>query len=203
MKKAYGFTIIELMVVIIVIGILAGIGMVSYNGLRDRAIDIKRREIVQQVVDLTAILYKRKNVIAPLTSRGALDSEGVCQAWPGAWSLSGIMDPLFEYSNPSSCGLGDMLIATGIASHRFWRDMPDQLPPDEHGARILIVNHYVTHPYPVGERLEHSYLTYYMKSPNEQEKATFKSVQENMSGSHVPGIIERRKHNAASELPIK
>lgn len=36
-QVAYGFTIVELLVVIIVIGILAAITIVSYNGVQKRA----------------------------------------------------------------------------------------------------------------------------------------------------------------------
>ncbi|RYX78601.1 prepilin-type N-terminal cleavage/methylation domain-containing protein [bacterium] len=36
-NKSHGFTIVELIVVIVVIGILAGIGIVSYSGSQNRA----------------------------------------------------------------------------------------------------------------------------------------------------------------------
>lgn len=39
MKKQSGFTIVELLIVIVVIGILAAITIVSYNGIQDRAHD--------------------------------------------------------------------------------------------------------------------------------------------------------------------
>ena len=37
MKKQTGFTIVELLIVIVVIGILAAISIVAYNGIQDRA----------------------------------------------------------------------------------------------------------------------------------------------------------------------
>lgn len=43
MKRAYGFTIVELLIVIVVIGILAAISVVAYNGIQDKA----QRSVVQ------------------------------------------------------------------------------------------------------------------------------------------------------------
>ena len=37
MQKKFGFTIVELLIVIVVIGILAGITIVAYNGIQDRS----------------------------------------------------------------------------------------------------------------------------------------------------------------------
>ena len=39
-KNAYGFTIVELLVVIVIIGILAAISIVSYNGVTNKANDV-------------------------------------------------------------------------------------------------------------------------------------------------------------------
>lgn len=47
--KAYGFTIVELLIVIVVIGILAAISVVTYNGIQDRADDTLRRESAQKL----------------------------------------------------------------------------------------------------------------------------------------------------------
>lgn len=38
-RSAFGFTIVELLIVIVVIGILAAITFVAYNGVREQAID--------------------------------------------------------------------------------------------------------------------------------------------------------------------
>ena len=36
-KKRYGFTIVELLIVIVVIGILAAISIIAYNGINTKA----------------------------------------------------------------------------------------------------------------------------------------------------------------------
>lgn len=56
--KASGFTIVELLIVIVVIGILAAITMVSYNGIQNRAHDVAIQSDLKQAyqsVQLSAI----------------------------------------------------------------------------------------------------------------------------------------------------
>lgn len=47
--KHQGFTIVELLIVIVVIGILAAISIVSYNGIQDRARDTSVKNSASQV----------------------------------------------------------------------------------------------------------------------------------------------------------
>lgn len=47
--KHQGFTIVELLIVIVVIGILAAITIVAYNGIQARANDSKTRSIARQI----------------------------------------------------------------------------------------------------------------------------------------------------------
>lgn len=56
-KKAYGFTIVELLIVIVVIGILAAISIVAYNGIQSRARDTQRKQDVQTISKALELYY--------------------------------------------------------------------------------------------------------------------------------------------------
>ena len=59
-----GFTIVELLIVIVVIGILAAITIVAYNGVQGRARDTQRVQNMQSIVKALE-LYKIANGIYP------------------------------------------------------------------------------------------------------------------------------------------
>ena len=56
-KKQTGFTIVELLIVIVVIGILAAITIVAYNGIQQRARDSQRQSNMQAIAKSLEIFY--------------------------------------------------------------------------------------------------------------------------------------------------
>ena len=66
-KKAYGFTIVELLIVIVVIGILASMAIVSYTGIQSRARDTLRQSSIMQVQRLIEV-YHANNGEYPKTA---------------------------------------------------------------------------------------------------------------------------------------
>lgn len=63
-----GFTVIELLVVIVVIGILASIGVVSYNGVQQQAQNIRRLDDIDKVASLLGLYAKNNHGLYPATT---------------------------------------------------------------------------------------------------------------------------------------
>ena len=68
MNKAKGFTIVELLIVIVVIGILATVSIVAYNGVSAKARDSVRQQDVRQVHKLIEIYYAKNGEYPKTTS---------------------------------------------------------------------------------------------------------------------------------------
>ena len=59
-KRAYGFTIVELLIVIVVIAILAAISIVAYTGIQGRARDAQRMQDMSAIIKALEV-YKTIN----------------------------------------------------------------------------------------------------------------------------------------------
>lgn len=79
MRKQTGFTIVELLIVIVVIAVLAAITAVAYNGIQNRSKDSRRLNDVQSIVKALR-LYHTNNGIYPSSSLNG----------PGGWESSSI-----------------------------------------------------------------------------------------------------------------
>lgn len=78
--KSNGFTIVELLIVIVVIGILAAITIVSYNGIQQRANNTARIAAAQQAIKLIKA-YRATNGTIPVTNSPCLTN--VCTDFAG------------------------------------------------------------------------------------------------------------------------
>ena len=66
-QRQRGFTIVELLIVIVVIGILAAITVVAYNGISDKAY-VNRTNAMAQQIGKSLKLYQVQNGAWPLSS---------------------------------------------------------------------------------------------------------------------------------------
>jgi general secretion pathway protein G len=82
-KKVPGFTIVELLIVIVVVGILAAITITAYNGIQTRASNVQTHSIVSSHAK-TLRLYLTRTGSYPLglTTRACFDGTASC--WAGA-----------------------------------------------------------------------------------------------------------------------
>ena len=78
-KTKSGFTIVELLIVIVVIGILAAITIVAYNGFQTRARDTIRMSDIKSIQKLVE-LYYAENGVYPPSSNGA-NWAGLCSSF--------------------------------------------------------------------------------------------------------------------------
>lgn len=86
-RRQSGFTIVELLIVIVVIGILAAITIVAYNGIQTRAIDTQRRTDISNVYKALEAQYAVKGEYP-----GTLgNSSSECLSAPH-WSCWGFTD---------------------------------------------------------------------------------------------------------------
>lgn len=81
MPKTSGFTLVELLIVISIIGILAGIGLASFNSAQAKSRDAKRKTDLQQVGNAMELYYNDKGQYpAPATD----NSGNFMGCWAGA-----------------------------------------------------------------------------------------------------------------------
>lgn len=110
-----GFTIVELLIVIVVIGILAALSYVTYSGFQTKARNSTKVSIIQQTMKLIH-LYKAENGNYPLSSAMGdfcLTTDNLCTNYAGtphAASNSVLMDALKAYGTPASQS-GDQITA--------------------------------------------------------------------------------------------
>ena len=98
-----GFTIVELLIVIVVIAILAAISIVAYNGIQDRARNSATIQAAQQVQKLANSYVINTGQVLTTASNVCLTQENICAsdsgATPTGTNNSGLMATLQPYGS--------------------------------------------------------------------------------------------------------
>jgi prepilin-type N-terminal cleavage/methylation domain-containing protein len=115
-----GFTIVELLVVIVVIAILAAITVVAYNGIQKRAQDAQIRQVASQFTKaLQRWSVESGKVTDPGGSGSTALSGGVCVGGGGGWVLS---------SSGYACTIDDILKAGNYIPATLMSNVPVTQP---------------------------------------------------------------------------
>lgn len=87
MNKKRGFTIVELLIVIVVIAILAAITIVAYNGIQARARDSQRLSDMKTIAKALEMYYADKGEY-PYHNKVALGSTSINAYWATSYEAS-------------------------------------------------------------------------------------------------------------------
>lgn len=114
-QKQPGFTIVELLIVIVVIGILAAITIVAYNGVAARANDAKMRGAVNQLEKAMQIWASTNgNVIQGGGGSTVASGPNGCTDGSNGWFGAGAY----------VCGAEETLVAGGVIKAGFTASLP-------------------------------------------------------------------------------
>lgn len=170
-----GFTIIELMIVIVVIGILASIALIAYNGARDNSRDTARRAAVDQLIsaiDALKIKYPDQKINTggyrgTPSAADAPDASGLCPYAGSGW---------VQHTHPHyPCSIGQALINNGLLRPEFFATLPpNEVFPTTDGRSAAMMIYKCNH-----DVADRTYLLYYyVKHPTSQEEAEFQQLRQ-------------------------
>ncbi len=102
--NSFGFTLVELLVVVSIIGILATLLVANYNATRQRARDAQRKSDLRNIQTALRVYYNDKGRYPPASSgriSGCGTGSSVCD-WGGSFSSNGVVYMNVLPKDPSS-----------------------------------------------------------------------------------------------------
>lgn len=165
LRSKPGFTIVELLIVIVVIAILAAITVVAYNGIQNRAKDTARIQLINDIAKALD-LYKADTGRYPAVLDAA-GSEGGCGSQTENWGhcdrLNILTNLLSPYSSVSLLPLSNAV--TGEDAFYYTSQAVDSY--QTYGMMILLKGNggandggYFTDRYEVGQKPRYCMQTY-------------------------------------------
>ena len=117
-QKQTGFTIVELLIVVVVIATLAAITIVSYAGIRDRAMDTRRATDLNSLRDAVMIWSGQKNLTLDASGTGF---NGGGNGWVTNSNYPKSLEALLIEEGYLSSPIQDPVTPTGIGSYMVYR----------------------------------------------------------------------------------
>lgn len=112
-----GFTIVELLIVVVVIGILATIALVAYNGITKRGQDAQIRSVANQFSKAFQVWSTQTGLTSsPGGSGSTAYSGGVCVGGGGGWLLA---------SAGYACTIDTVLVNAGLIPSSLVSTVPN------------------------------------------------------------------------------
>lgn len=117
--QSKGFTIVELLVVIIVVAILATLIALSYGNAQTQARDTQIRDAADKFADAIKVMQARMDTFPSggINSNVAVDSSKGCSNGSGGFQAAGY------YAAPG-CTIGDAAVALGYLPPTFFTNLP-------------------------------------------------------------------------------
>lgn len=115
-KRNQGFTIVELLIVIVVIGILALLVITTYSGIQAKARNSKRQTDIQSLQTQLEAFFSQNGYYPSLTDMNS-------QTWLGDKMKSLDQNALIDPSNPSSPPSKILLAAPDTTKHQYAYDV--------------------------------------------------------------------------------
>lgn len=171
--KNSGFTIVELLVVVVVIAILAAIATVSYNGIQNRARDAQMRNTVNQLEKAIYMWALNHNTTPAGAGHLSTDKndDGTCTGGVGGWVRA---------NGSYTCSLNDMLLHDNLIPANLVPSVPvnKNYGSSTNGSQSLMF-------YPCGGVTSKRFvLLFYLASPTPQDEAEM-DVAANSGCSYV------------------
>lgn len=101
-SNSRGFTIVELLIVIVIIGILAALVIVAYNGITDRA-NNTQTESAMNAWRKAMVQYATDNGAYPIAAHACFNEVNVTNCWPtsvASATLNNAIRPYLGNKNP-------------------------------------------------------------------------------------------------------